>query len=501
MRFTALSLLAALPWFFVSHSEPKGAVLGSEITLTVVLLMIGGVAWAWMYLRREKLLLVDRSFERALRLGMIIATLGSVWNSGGRVYYPALEDDYFRYRWDAQVSLSGGSVYALPPSAIQHEVVRNFGASSEQLRQQVSYADFRTPYPPGAQWILSSIEWVQQRLPGEASTPRFLALLGLLSAVILWLCLRYAGFPGNIRDNIGGQTPERGALVDLILLNPLLQYEWIHTGHFDGWMSALVVVAIGSIVPGSSDQKRKAPSLPRIFSAGVAIGFASLIKWTAVLTLPLFGIGIWVWTRGSSSFRQFLRHSGILMLGALLPWLVWVGLRPSEPALLWSALVEFSQDWEMNSGLVRWIRSALYGSIDRGLSLTDESVSNLPKGLVTLAFGVAYLLIAREWMRGRSSLVSSVIATLWLLPLLSPISNPWYFLWCLPLLMSLPTSSRIHPLITYSLIVLPLSLTFWHPGLQEHQAFLMYWNLEHLVLWSLGFGFVVARGRSYSMGV
>ncbi len=467
----AVAFLAALPWFLPVHLQPKLAPSTEEVRATVALLIAGSAVWAWLFLRRE-----SQSVTALQSLALVLAFAGAVAGSTQITRapgYPALEDDYFRYRWDAQVGLSGDRPHALAPEIPNPNPIQRFGPESETLRLQVTYPGFRTPYPPGAQLIFRGTERVNQALAGEASTPRFLAILGLGSAVALCVALAFAWRVGVLRSL---------ASVPLILLHPLIQYEWLHTGHFDGWMVAAMIVGLTLFTlakrRGVTEKGGTDPRFVLCF-CGLALGTASLVKWTAAILLPL------LWVGG-------LGFSGLVLVtaGFISPWFVWAigtGAPGTDPVLLLTALQEFARDWEMNSGLLRGIRNLLALAYTHGLPLTDEQLHWVPRFAVTTLFGMFFAITLWRLSRGLRSLESAVVLTLWMAVLLSPISNPWYFAWSIPFLGLTPPSRRlgVRPLVALSCIVLPLSLLFWDPALQEGQRFIPFWDFEHSVLWFL----------------
>ncbi|HEX6679469.1 MAG TPA: glycosyltransferase 87 family protein [Gaiellaceae bacterium] len=190
----------------------------------------------------------------------------------------------------------------------------------------------------------------------------------------------------------------RAFAVAMVGWNPLLALHFAGGGHNDVWMALLVMAALALAAVG------------RRHWAGAAWAAAILIKWVAVVFLPL---------RALEARAQGRRvgHLGFAVVGL---------------AVVVAASIQFGWHW-----------LGAFGPLARNAN--KETQFALPHRLKELgvphdvalvlfgvAFALAYLWLARQAWRGRARLG---LAACFLL-LASPYLVPWYAVWALPLAAS-----------------------------------------------------------------
>jgi hypothetical protein len=177
--------------------------------------------------------------------------------------------------------------------------------------------------------------------------------------------------------------------------NPLLALHFAGGGHNDAWMAALVVGALALGVAG------------RRQLAGAAWACAIAVKWVPLVLLPLVGL----------EQRARGRRLG------------YRGLALAAAAIGAAATWRYGLDWLGALG-------PLAGQAGEGTSfalprrLDSLGVPyELAVGLLVAAFAVAYVILARDALRGRARLGLTAA----LLLLATPYLVAWYVVWAVPL--------------------------------------------------------------------
>jgi hypothetical protein len=177
--------------------------------------------------------------------------------------------------------------------------------------------------------------------------------------------------------------------------NPLLAIHFGGGGHNDAWMAALVLAALALAAAGRS----------RL--AGAAWALAILVKWVAVVFLPLRAL------EARAAGRR-VAHLGFAMAAAavvlLATWRYGLGWLGAFGPLARNANEEtrFALPHRLEQlGLQHW----------------------LAVGSLAAAFALAYLWLLREAWRGRARLGLAAALLLLAVPYLAP----WYAAWAIPL--------------------------------------------------------------------
>ncbi len=209
---------------------------------------------------------------------MLIIVFGLMFRLALLTTWPTLSDDMFRYVWDGRVQANGLSPYRYPPSAPQ---VAALHANDQTIWPHINRQDAVTVYPPGAQMAFAAI-W---RVVGDSVTgfKAAFVLAELLGGVLLLGLLRALN-----------QPLERSLIY---LWSPLLVFEVAHSGHVDGLMLPLLILAFYA-------RLKERPWL-----LGLALGAATLVKLFPLLLVPaLLPLGT------ESSWRSRWMPAGKMLL-------------------------------------------------------------------------------------------------------------------------------------------------------------------------------------------
>jgi alpha-1,6-mannosyltransferase len=164
-----------------------------------------------------------------------------------------LSNDIYRYIWDGRVQQTGINPYLYPPSSKQLESLRD-----DKIYPHINRKDYPTIYPAGAQIFFR----VSHALVGD----RIFGFKGLMvffdvaTVLVLLALLRSYGF--------------EEARIFIYAWNPLVIFEIGYSGHLEGLMVFLMVLAfyLNAI-------KKKMPAV-------IALAFSSATKLYPALMLP-----------------------------------------------------------------------------------------------------------------------------------------------------------------------------------------------------------------------
>lgn len=317
---------------------------------------------------------------------------------------PLLENDYFRYLWDAYRFAHSGTPYDGAPAAyfIDGSVPPAFRA----ILQQVNYPEISTIYGP-----ITELLFLMAYLIAPAQVGALQALNGLLDLLLIWM-LAKAG------------AKSRWLL--LYAISPLVLKEFVMTAHPDALLGLLLVASL--------------VSARRSWLAGWWMGLALACKVSAVVVLPL------LWKR--AGWRGMVA-AALACLACYLPF-VW------QPGSELFALKTFAQVWRFNPlGFAlleplldvraqRWASAILLGGMLLWIYWSDWiNWINRYKGDDRRRTGFA------------ASSVAPADLALGSLLFLAPVVNPWYLLWLLPFAVLRPSRTA-----WATSFVLPLS--YWN---------------------------------------
>jgi hypothetical protein len=341
-------------------------VTGPEKTLWWLVAYV--VAWA-LYL---VLLLGDRQRDFVASPWVILA-----WAGLARLILcfpdPWLSDDLWRYLLDGRVFLDGTNPFRYAPA--DPFILERFA----ELASRVNHPEVPTIYPPTVQVV------------GLVA-----AVLGLMETGwrILISALDIGAMVLVARVFGGGDAGWRAAAV--YGLCPLLVFESGANGHLEALAAVPLLFAVRSM-----NQRRP-------WRAGLAFGAAILVKYYALLLLPL-------WLRHKGFRRMSVAALAVSVLG-LLPF-TFGGVD------IFAGLKTYLGHWSFNSPVF-----ALLGSLPVDPMLL-RATPFLLAGLVSVIAGTR-----------REDAVAIIPMLLFGFLVIGPTLHPWYALWVLPWL-----GPRPHP--------------------------------------------------------
>jgi len=299
----------------------------------------------------------------------------------GGFSFPILEDDFYRYLWDARMTIEAGSPYGIPPS--------NFFAADhlsepfESILDGINYPYIETIYGPTSQWLFALAYLIS---PGEVWPLQL--LMGLIDLSLILMLLKLA----------------KPTSVLLYAWSPLVIKEFVITAHPDVLGVMFIVLAMLLL------NKR------RLLGVGICMALACGVKIFAVILLPFLLRFEW-----KSWLVFFATAIAIAMpFGLQQAWLPG-GLSAMGSSWLFNAPLYFLADTLMASWIsLNSIKLVLIGSL--ALGCASYLVHYLLKGADV---------IAHQELRG-----DLLYASLFLC---APVFNAWYLVWLLPFAVFRPS--------------------------------------------------------------
>ena len=349
--------------------------------------------WLFMHSLIFPLIWFNRSELKAAPTAVLI--IGLTLSLLSPTYF---ENDHYRYFYDGYQFINGHCVYCISPIEGPRD-----GISSEIINK-IGFQDVRTAYPP---MIVAFFGLVVHVANSDFST--FVAMLRGLSAIIL-LCSTFLVLKKTSKQSSNKSLAKQALLA---MSHPLLFLELIVNLHFDFLiygMAALFLVYLRNhfLVFVIYSASIKTFSLIALFSqttksiwAKSKIFYANALVALAVALFLLFSIPI-------EDLQHFKSN--------------------------WSFA---SLNWEMNSGVFRWVRLALNSFVE-----SPEFLLRLSQALSLLLYVFIVVAIRKKSLQLRMSRTEYLFLVLFLLPLFLPVANPWYFTWALPLLFVAKKSTR-----------------------------------------------------------
>lgn len=308
------------------------------------------------------------------------------------------DDDAWRYLWDGHVAASGRDPYARSPAELESEEDL-LAEPWPDVLDQVGFPSYRTVYPPGAQLLF---------LLAHALAPAsVVAWKLLLIAIDLGTCALVARLLRLL-----GRAP--GETI-LYAWNPLVIKEIAGSGHVDGAMVFLAVLAVERVVTAARGGRRGAGAeaaglVALTASAAVKMGSATLAPALLRATRPR----TW-WS---------LPAAGVALC------LPFVGGLPE----LARSLGVYGGEWTFNGGpwrLAAWLAGTA-GAARPELWARGVTGAALLAVVAVTARRVAGPDGRYDPERLAASLASGAFAALAATAWLAPAVMPWYLLWALP---------------------------------------------------------------------
>ena len=288
--------------------------------------------------------------------------------------FPA-DSDVWRYVWEGGVQLHGFDPYLLPPAAPDLDHLARGALAG--VREEMNHLGWTAIYPPLAELLFRAVAWAWP------SPLAFKALAGVLD-------LAGAGFLAGVLAR-RGLHPGRLALW---LLNPLVLVYGAGEGHLDAVLACALCLGLWCFA--SEGKGREGWGF-------LALGCASLLKWTALPLAPFF------------LHRGNWRKAGLVLVPALafLPFL------QTGPGMF-ASLVRFGAGTHHNDSLAALLREVLGAA-------ASPALAALLAGMLVLAF-----LLEPDRLRGAFLAAACTLVCL-------PVLHPWYLLLAAPFLVLFPS--------------------------------------------------------------
>lgn len=365
-----LGLLSALAYaYLASQSQYYG-----DATLSQLLIVAGTCAsisfGLWFVYERQGL-----QIEVWLLLGFAV-----LFRLIGLNSFPILEDDFYRYLWDARMTVELGSPYAIAPA--EFFASESLEERFETILDGINYPDVKTVYGPTIQWVFALAYLIS---PGEVWPLQL--LMGIADIIVILVLLQLAK-PNSVL---------------LYAWSPLVIKEFVISAHPDVLGVAFVVIALLVI-------QRK-----QMLLAGGLLALACGVKVFAILLVPFLLRFCW---------RAWLAF-GLTAVLIALPF----GLKQ---AWLPDGLSAMGSSWLFNAPLY-FLADALLGS---WVSISTVKISLL--GALAIGSGLYLLNYLRH---NKSPAHLSLRGDLLYAGLFicAPALNAWYLVWLLPFAVFRPS--------------------------------------------------------------
>lgn len=310
---------------------------------------------------------------------------------------PILEDDHYRYLWDAFRFINDGTPYRAAPSQFFDDptVPPNF----QSILNFINYPDIPTIYGPVLQALFLIAYFIA---PGQVEAIQILNSVIILATLLL---LAHCG--------------ARPRWLLIYAISPLVIKEAVITAHPDtltGFLALATFAASGQRLP---------------WLAGGLLGLAIASKISVVLLL------LFLWLR--AGWKATLATI-ITLMACYIPFFILSGSDLS-------VLSQFAQNWRFNPlfyAILEWLTGPLAGRLLAGVAIMA----------ITLRL---YWHDMRAYPNRPA--IPPADYVLGALLLFSPVVNPWYLLWLLPFSVLRP--SRMAWTATFLLPLSYWNGTFW----------------------------------------
>lgn len=276
-------------------------------------------------------------------------------------------------------------------------------------------------------------------------------LIAIASVICVFLFIKK--LIGFLEDSAGKKY-----IPYLFLFIPLILFEWVGNGHFDGIWIALLLAAVFFAI-------RKYWMWSFFFlSLGVVIKFLPLIVF------PWFLIWWWQETHRENAKKNILQLIGGVALSVgvfILPWMsFWGGIKTLEPLVLQS----------------KWAVSSLFATLYYSLRpfadyLVPQNAHLLTTGLVQGGLLLAALYLAWPYLVAAKRILMKKLVWSWVLYVQAIAATfsvylliwqksfwPWYLSWIIPFLLIVYASRSSRKEVKFLLIVMgSLPLLFYIP--------------------------------------
>lgn len=317
-----------------------------------------------------------------------------------------LEDDFYRYQWDGQVTAAGLDPYAEPPASFvippvvddlltklgkePSSIDPRYGEIAEQGHEtllRTNNPHISTIYSPLTQLAFAA---AQILTPWEQGGWKLIVLLcELVCLIALLAALRALDQPVS--------------MVAIYWWNPLVLKELSNSMHMDALLMPVLAVMIWLCVT----RRRR--------WMAVATAIAAAIKFWPLLVLPA------LWRQSRSSMFWGMVAGGVTLL-LLAPQIMAIGEN--------AGLTSYAAEWQRNS--------LAFPLLVQVLSPVFDEPSRAVRYLVAAMLSFAAFQYWRQKTTNIDDLLLAAGTLILFLCLLSPTGYPWYALWLLPFAAIMP---------------------------------------------------------------
>ena len=301
--------------------------------------------------------------------------------------FPILEDDFYRYLWDARMTVEFGSPYAIAPAEFFD--VDNLGERFETILDGINYPYVETVYGPSSQWLYALAYLIS---PGEVWPLQL--LLGLADLIVILSLLKLAK-PNSVL---------------LYAWSPLVIKEFVISTHPDVLGVMFIVLALLIL-----HRKQANIQSQKMLLVGSLMALACGVKVFAIVLVPFLLRFNWA---------AWLAFIGTATLIAL-PF----GLKE---AWLPDGLSAMGSSWLFNAPIY-FLANSLFGEL-----VSVNGIKIILLGAFALASGL-YLL--NYWYKNPPQVHSTLRGDLLYAGLFicAPALNAWYLVWLLPFAVFRPS--------------------------------------------------------------
>lgn len=284
------------------------------------------------------------------------------------------DNDIWRYLWDGHSVAHRQDPYTTPVNSPQADGLAPEGSPWADIRENVTYPQTPTIYPPLAQAVFAMAHAIA---PASVAVMKSLTVcFDLITILLLAWILR-----------VTGQDP---ALCLLYAWNPLIVKFFAGSGHIDSLMNALVAATLLLLVKNLRT------------AASLTFGLAILAKLSPLILVPLLLRRL--------GFRRILLSAAVVFLGYL-PF-------ASSGLHVFDGFNTFSRFWVFNAGPFHYFNAILGPDLARACC------------------AACLLLVVLIWWRKdqgtHHDLLTASADLLGALSVLSPAVMPWYLSWAQP---------------------------------------------------------------------
>ncbi|OIO37409.1 MAG: hypothetical protein AUJ72_04615 [Candidatus Omnitrophica bacterium CG1_02_46_14] len=353
------------------------------------------------------------------------------------------ETDPYRYVWDGQTLLKAANPYQhSPEEAMRLKVVPADDSStqSKETFERINHPGIRTIYPP-----LAQVFFAFSQILSPWSFMGLKVLIFLSEMIIL-------GVLATLLKEIGKPIE----WLVLYAWSPLVLKEYSNGLHLD----VFAVLFLCAMIYACLRQ--------RLALAFVALALSVLVKWFAVVLLPLLVVQSW---KQKASIAQTLKYLFLFAGIFLVFYLPFLG----AGRFLFDGLTRFSLEWRVNEGLFGLIRSRVLAGL-----------------LLAAVIGiVSFWLVKKQDVVSFGKACAVALASLFFL---SPVANPWYFTWVIPFLIFLPMRS----LVLFSGLVFLYYFDFYFMYRSDSQGFFWVRCIEYGFFF-ISLGWELCKNRQWPL--